>query len=99
MPGRFPEIVRANMPGISNDSIADLQALYEYPAELPEKLAWDYTTDIVFGCSVAYIAGNNVERVRRYLFSIPPAFHGSDLACESLLVLHSSVLGVIVNVS
>lgn len=85
MPNRFSDIVRANIPGISNSSIAKLQSMYMFQPELPEKLAWDYTTDIVFGCSAVNIASAYGERARRYLFSVPPATHGSDVACKSPL--------------
>jgi hypothetical protein len=82
MPDRFPELVRANIPNISNESIARLQSMYLNPPDLPGKLAWDYTTDIVFGCSAANIAAAYGEKARRYLFAIPPAYHGSEIACK-----------------
>lgn len=56
MPARFPEFVRANIPNVSNESIAKLQSLYTFSPQLPEQLAWDYVTDIVFGCSASNIA-------------------------------------------
>ncbi|KAJ4301240.1 hypothetical protein N0V90_003331 [Kalmusia sp. IMI 367209] len=49
MPSRFPDLVRANIPNASNESIATLQSMYSYQTSLPEKLAWDYVTDVVFG--------------------------------------------------
>jgi hypothetical protein len=87
MPSRFPSIVRANLPNISNESIATLQSMYSYQRELPEKLAWDYTTDIVFGCSAANIVNAYAEIARRFLLSIPPATHGLDIACKYLSLL------------
>ena len=81
MPTRFPELVRANIPNVSNESIAKLQSLYTYPPQLPEQLAWDYVTDIVFGCSASNIAAAYVNRAKRFVFSVPPAFHGADLSC------------------
>lgn len=86
MPARFPSIVRANIPNASNESIASLQSMYSSTPGLPEKLAWDYTTDIVFGCPAANIAAAYADKARRYLFSVPPAYHGADIACESSLL-------------
>ncbi|KAF2684898.1 putative lipase 1 [Lentithecium fluviatile CBS 122367] len=80
MPSRFPELVRGNIPSASNESIARLQSMYNYPPELPEKLAWDYTTDIVFGCTASNIAAAYSDRARRFLFSVPPATHGLDIS-------------------
>lgn len=80
MPNRFPEIVRANIPNASNDSIAKFQAMFSYPPDLPEKLAWDYVTNVVFGCTASNIVAAYADRARRFLFSVPPATHGWDLA-------------------
>jgi hypothetical protein len=85
MPARFPDLVYGNIPNASNDSIAKLQSMYTYAAELPEKLAWDYTTDMVFGCSASNIALAYGDRARRFLFSVPPATHGLDISCMWLL--------------
>jgi carboxylesterase type B len=82
MPGRFPEIVRANIPLASDEDIAKLQSLYPYPAGLPEKLAWDFTTDIVFACPASNIAQAYSGKTREYIYSIPPAMHGYDLICR-----------------
>ena len=82
MPARFPIIVRANIPNISDANIAKLQAMYPYPAEMPGKLAQDYTTDIVFGCPAASVATAYKDMTKRYLFSIPPAYHGAEIACK-----------------
>ena len=82
MPQRFPEIVRAHLPNATNSSIAKLQAFYPFPAELPEKLAWDYTTDVVWGCPAYNLAVAYKDRARRFVFSVPPAYHGADMACK-----------------
>jgi hypothetical protein len=82
MPNRFPELVRANIPNVSDHKIAELQALYDVPSNLPEKLAWDFVTDIVFGCNALAIAGAYEETARRFIFSVPPATHGLDLSCK-----------------
>ncbi|KAF2119240.1 Carboxylesterase family-domain-containing protein [Lophiotrema nucula] len=71
MPARFPEVVRANIPNVSNESLATLSSRYPYPLELPEKLAWDWTTDVVFGCSAGNIAGAYGNKIRRFVFTIP----------------------------
>ena len=81
MPSRFSALVRANIPNASNESINALQSLYNYSPDLPQKLAWDYVTDIVFGCTVSNIAKAYRDRARRFLFSVPPAFHGQDMGC------------------
>ncbi len=56
--------------------------MYQYPNDNPAKLAWDYTTDIVFGCAVGSIASAYEDIAHRYLFSIPPAMHGVEITCK-----------------
>ena len=80
MPARFAEVVRANIPWASDDDIELLQSLYPYPPDLPEFLAWDYTTDIDWTCNTANIADAYKHIARRQLFSVPPALHGLDLS-------------------
>lgn len=87
MPNRFPEIVRANIPNASNETVTKLRDLYSFPSELPEKLAWDYTTDVVWSCTVSNIAEAYSDRARRFVFSVPPATHGLDLSCRTALFL------------
>jgi len=82
MPNRFPEVVRATIPNLSNDSIAKLQSMYPFPPDLPEFLAWQYTTDLVFGCTASNVAEAYPDRARRFLFSVPPANHGLDISCR-----------------
>lgn len=82
MPNRFPEVVRANIPNASNESIAKLQSMYPFSPELPEQLAWDYTTEVVWACSVSNIAEAYADRGRRFLFSVSPAVHGQDISCQ-----------------
>jgi carboxylesterase type B len=82
MPNRFPEIVRANIPNASNETIETLLSLYPYPPELPEYLAWVYTTDIIWSCTVENIAAAYADRARRFVFSVPPSTHGQDLSCQ-----------------
>jgi hypothetical protein len=80
MPTRFPEIVRANIPGATDQDVVALQALYPYPPDVPEFLAWDYTTDICWTCNVANIASAYKHIARRQLFAVPPGYHGQDLS-------------------
>ena len=82
MPQRFPLLVRANIPNASDHAIKTLQSLYSYPPELPEKLAWDEVTDIVFACNSLNIARAYKNIARRYIFSVPPATHALDLSCK-----------------
>jgi len=79
MPSRFQEIVRANIPHASDKVVQTLKSMYPYPPELPEKLAWDWTTDIIWTCTVTYIVQAYNSIARRYLFSVLPATHGLDL--------------------
>ncbi|KAF1993501.1 lipase [Amniculicola lignicola CBS 123094] len=80
MPNRFAEIVRANLPNVTNESIALLQSLYPYSPELPEYLAWAFITDIIWTCTVTNIAHAYGDKARRFLFSVPPSTHGLDLS-------------------
>ncbi|KAH7130073.1 lipase [Dendryphion nanum] len=80
MPERFPEIVRANIPNATNSSIERLLSLYPFSPELPQTLAWQYTTDVVWSCTVGYIADAYKDRTRRFVFSVPPGTHGLDLS-------------------
>jgi hypothetical protein len=79
MPARFPEVVRGNIPNATDADISSFKDLYPYPPGLPEKLAWDFTTDIDWTCNVANIASAYKHIARRQLFSVPPALHGLDL--------------------
>ena len=80
MPARFSEVVRANIPGATDDDIELLRALYPFPSNLPEFLAWDYTTDICWTCNSANIASAFKHIGRRQLFAVPPGYHGLDLS-------------------
>jgi hypothetical protein len=80
MPSRFPEVVRANIPGATDQDIKSLQAMYPYPPDLPKKLAWDYTTDVDWSYNVANFASAYKNVARRQLFSVQPATHGLDIA-------------------
>ncbi|GAB1316947.1 Carboxylic ester hydrolase [Madurella fahalii] len=78
LPDYFPVMVRQILSTASNDTIAHIQSHYDF-AEEPAKLAWDWTTDIIFACNAANIATAYKDRARRYIFSLPPAIHGQDL--------------------
>ncbi|KAL1595854.1 hypothetical protein SLS60_009544 [Paraconiothyrium brasiliense] len=81
MPSRFSDLVRANIPNASDESIAKLHSLYYFSPDRPEKLAWDHITDIVFSCTASNIVKAYSDVARQYLFSVPPATHGMDLTC------------------
>jgi len=85
MPARFPLLVRANIPNASDEVVAKLLSLFPYPPENPGQLAEDLTTTIVWACSASYIADGYKDRARRFVFSVPPSYHGMDLACEKQL--------------
>jgi hypothetical protein len=80
MPEAFPSLVRRILPAAANATIAKIQALYTYPKNLPEKLAWDWTGDAVFFCHALTLAAKYKD-ARRYIMSIPPAIHGQDTSC------------------
>ncbi|KAK2759967.1 hypothetical protein FQN54_002703 [Arachnomyces sp. PD_36] len=80
MPQAFPELVRINFPTASNETIERIKALFPYPPELPEKLAWDWITSIVYACHGQSIAKAYGDKARRYVMTIPPAIHGQDLS-------------------
>lgn len=84
MPQAFPELVRRILPTASNSTIASIEAHFPYPADLPAKLAWDWTTAMVFECNVYNVAKAFEDKTRRYIMSIPPAIHGQDVPCKSL---------------
>lgn len=83
MPEAFPSLVRRILPSTSNATIATIQSLYNYPLNLPEKLAWDWTGDAVFFCHALALAEKYKDITKRYVMSIPPAVHAQDLSCES----------------
>lgn len=83
MPEKFPELVRNTIPNADNATVELIQSLYEYPPENPQKLAWDYTTDMLFACNAYNIAKAYQDAAKRYVMSIPPAIHGQDLSCTS----------------
>lgn len=84
MPQAFPELVRRILPTASNATIASIEKHFPYPADLPARLAWDWTTAMVFECNVYNVAKAFKDRTRRYIMSIPPAIHGLDFICKSL---------------
>lgn len=80
MPEAFGELVRRVLPTATNETIAEIQSNYQF-GDTPEKLAWDWTMDIVFSCNAANVAAAYRDVARRYIFSAPPATHGQDLMC------------------
>ena len=85
LPGYFPILVRQQMPSASNATVKVLQDEYYDPNELP-KMAWDWTTDVVFACTANNLANALPNLARRYIMSTPPATHGQDLECKLLPV-------------
>lgn len=85
MPAGFGSLVRRILPSASNATIATIQSLYNYSPELPEKLAWDWTGDAVFFCHALDLIKKHEISAKKYIMSIPPAVHGQDLSCESVL--------------
>ena len=86
MPNAFPALVRETIPNADNATVRCIQSLYKYPAELPQKLAWDWATDMSFACNAYFTAKAYNEKVRRYVMAIPPATHGLDLNCTSTFI-------------
>lgn len=96
MPDSFPFLVRQILPTASDETVAYIQSHYNYPTDNPAKLAWDWSTDVIFGCPAANIAAayaKNDNRAMRYLFTAPPGTHGQDATCESGASIHTSPFG------
>ena len=79
MPGAFPQLARMVLPRASNQTIAQIQSLYSWLANLPEKLAWDWTGDKAFFCYALDLAKTYADNTCRYIISIPPAVHAQDI--------------------
>ncbi|TQV95176.1 lipase [Cordyceps javanica] len=77
MPAAFPALVRRMLPGADNDTISSIQA--QYHPRVPEQLAWDWTTDVVFACQAYSLANALPDRTNMFINSIPPAAHGQDI--------------------
>ncbi|KAJ6786238.1 hypothetical protein PWT90_04910 [Aphanocladium album] len=77
MPDAFPALVRRMLPDASNETIASIQS--HYNPQVPEQLAWDWTTDVVFACQAYNLANALPDRTNFFINSIPPAAHGQDL--------------------
>ncbi|KID80417.1 Carboxylesterase, type B, partial [Metarhizium brunneum ARSEF 3297] len=78
LPGYFPIMVRQQLPYASSETIKMLQDEY-HDASKVSKMAWDWTTDIVFACNANNLANSLPSLARRYIMSTPPAVHGQDL--------------------
>jgi hypothetical protein len=83
LPEAFPSLVRRGLPAASNATIASIEAHFRYPEDLPEELAWDWTTAMIFECNAYNVAKAFKNRTHRYIMSIPPATHGQDVICMS----------------
>ena len=86
----FPKTVRHILPGADDTTVERIKSLYNAPAENPEKLAWDWYTDVIFACNAYHTARAYKDMARRYYMSIPPAVHGLDLTCMIVSVLSCS---------
>lgn len=82
MPAAFGDLVRTVFTTADNQTVARIQSLFPFPADLPEKLAWDWLTSVAFACHSQSIAQAYQEKARRYVMTIPPATHGQDLYCK-----------------
>lgn len=80
MPANFPNIVRRILPSASNETVAKIQA--QYHPRVPEQLAWDWVTDVVFACQIYNLANAIPGRTKFFINSFPPAVHGQDVLCE-----------------
>ena len=84
VPEEFPEIVRHVLPGADDETVERIRSLYRVSADEPERLAWDWYTDVIFACNAYHTAEAYGEKARRYYMSIPPAVHGLDLTCMTV---------------
>ncbi|CAM1506186.1 Fc.00g058270.m01.CDS01 [Cosmosporella sp. VM-42] len=78
LPEYFPTMVRQILQNASSDTVTEIQSQYHWGSN-PAKLAWDWTTDILFACNAYNFARAFPFRAYRYIMSIPPATHGFDL--------------------
>jgi carboxylesterase type B len=85
MPARFPSLVRRMLPNASDETIAKIQT--QYHPKVPEQLAWDWVTDVVYACQSYNLANGLADRARLFMNSFPPAFHGQDISCKLILPL------------
>lgn len=90
MPDEFHKIVRHFLPGADDTTVERIKSLYNVPAENPDKLAWDWYTDVIFACNAYHTAQAYKDKARRYYMSIPPAVHGLDVTCMIVPVLSYS---------
>ncbi|KAF7585559.1 hypothetical protein BBP40_010651 [Aspergillus hancockii] len=74
----FGALVRRLVPGVSNFTIKNIRAMYPYPDSQFQRVADDWTTDVVFACNARAVAKAYGNRAQRYVFSVPPATHGLD---------------------
>jgi hypothetical protein len=86
MPQAFPQLVRKILPTASDEVIQSIQAQFPYPPTQPERLAWDWTTAIIFECNAYFVTSAYREYARRYIMTIPPATHAQDVNCELSLL-------------
>jgi carboxylesterase type B len=81
LPHAFPALVRETIPYAGNATIKRIQSLYKYRTDLPQKLAWDWATDMTFACNAYFTAKAYKNKARRYVMTIPPATHALDQSC------------------
>lgn len=79
-------MVRQILSSESSETVAEIQSHYDFAGN-PAKLAWDWTTDVIFACNAANIAAAYANKTRRYIFSVPPAVHGQDGFCMWIFML------------
>lgn len=92
-PAEFFELVRRTIPNASKETVQRIRALYPQPDSKIQDVANDWTTDAVYGCNVQGLATAYANKTQRYVFSVPPAIHSSDLNCKSICRVCSWLAG------
>ena len=67
-PEAFGRLVRQIYTTASNETVDYILSHYDYE-DNPARLAWDWTTDVIFACNVA-AAYEGISS--RYILSVPP---------------------------
>ncbi|OAX77664.1 hypothetical protein ACJ72_08035 [Emergomyces africanus] len=85
MPEYFSSLVRRPIPYATNNTVKMLHDRLP-PYQQPKELAWNWITASWAACNSMLIArayakiGGGRGKASRFIFSVPPGLHGSDLA-------------------